>query len=114
MSETTTTAPVATTTAEKTQAVNDSLRSPQFIVAMYGMTIAALTTMCVMLVKDLNALQGAIAGTVIATSLMPMAFYFGSSKGSQDKTTIATQTAPTTTTVNAPPATVTTTTGATP
>lgn len=74
-----------TTTPPASPLPTESFLTPQFIIALFGMTIAALAGMAVMLLKDMNAIQGGMAGTLIAGGMLPMTFYFGSSKGSQDK-----------------------------
>ena len=95
------------TPATKTSPPSDSLRSPQFILAMYAMTIVAGTVVGIFLKNNeglLNIGVGFIFGTLAAGVI---GFYFGSSKGSQAKDdVIAAQAAGNTT----PPGTVTTTT----
>lgn len=66
----------------------EPLLTAQFIVAIYALTILAATMVGVMLVRDLTPLQGAIASSVVTGSLTGvLGFYFGSSKGSQNKDT---------------------------
>lgn len=129
MSDTTTTSevtpivvvPSAPSTAQ--QMANDSLMSPQFILAVMLLVIAA-GTIAAVFIKGNPEVQNVIAGTVIGTILGAITgFYYGSSKGSQNKdaATIlpATSVTPppipgTVVTTTTPPATVTTTTGQTP
>ena len=103
MSETITTTPVAKP---------ETLLTAQFVIALCGLGLAAGTIAALFMVKEVTALQGTIAGSIISLAVgNVMQFYFGSSKGSQDKDAkIVTQSAPpppgstTTTTTTAAPA----------
>jgi hypothetical protein len=81
--------------AAQQAAANDSLGSQQFVLATIVLTIVAGTVIAVFLKGD-PAVQNVVAGTVIGTGMgSVVGFYFGSSKGSQNKDSIlAAQTAP--------------------
>jgi len=84
---------------------NDSLLSPQFILAAM-LIIVAGGTIAAVFIKGDTAVQNVVAGTVIGTALGSItSFYFGSSKGSQNKDAIlaAQQTPPQTTEQGAKP-----------
>lgn len=76
-------------------AANDSLGSQQFILAIIVLGIVAGTIVAVFLKGD-PAVQNVVAGTVIGTGMGGVVgFFFGSSKGSQNKDALmAAQTIP--------------------
>ena len=86
----------------------DPLVTPQFVIALVGLAVLAGTIAAVFTVKEVTALQGTIAGSVISGCLGIFGFYFGSSKGSQNKD--ATMAALTTSANTPPPGSTTTTT----
>lgn len=64
----------------------EPLLTAQFIIALCGLVILALTLTGVFLIKDLSPLQGTIAGAVVSGIMGSiMQFFFGSSKSSQGK-----------------------------
>ena len=108
MSQTTTTTSPAVATAQ--ELANDSLLSPQFILAVATMAIVAGTVVAVLLHGDDGNIK-LVLGFVFGMGSGVGAFYFGSSKSSQAKDAVlAGQVAPPPGTVVTTPATVTTTT----
>ena len=104
-----------TTTTPVTQSV-DNLWSPQTLVALYGITIVAAAIAGVFIKGDVPTIQ-LVIGVVLGYGSAVFSFYFGSSKGSQNKDAALIAATPTTTTTVTPAATTTTTTptpGATP
>ena len=94
--------------------IRTTLLTPQTLIGYMGMGIAGAVVGAVMVWGDPQTKSQTI-GAVLGIMGMIVGFYFGSSSSSQSKDeTIARRdlSAPTTTTVTAPPATVTATTGA--
>lgn len=84
MSETTTVVTPAPVPTNDTQP-EDSLRSPQFIIASLAMVIVAGTVAAVFARGDLPSINLAIGFVFGALGSAPLGFYFGSSQGSQKK-----------------------------
>lgn len=85
MSDTTTPETPKTTSAEKRQAVNDSLISQQFILGIYAMTIVAMTVGAVFVRGNDSAINVALGFIFGSMGGGVISFFFGSSKGSQSK-----------------------------
>lgn len=67
------------------QAANNSLMSPQTIIGLALLVIGAATVAGVFIKGDLQSIN-LVAGVVIGSTISGVSgFYFGSSKGSQDK-----------------------------
>lgn len=92
-----------------TQSV-DNLWSPQTLVALYGITIVAAAIAGVFIKGDVPTIQ-LVIGVVLGYGSAVFSFYFGSSKGSQNKdAALAASVTPTTTTTITPTVATTTTT----
>ncbi len=102
------------TSATKLQTVNDSLTSQQFILGCFAMTIVAGTVAAVFMRGEdaaINVVMGFVFGSLGSGV---SGFYFGSSKGSQNKDAALAAKEATMTTVSGIPPVVTTTTGTQP
>ncbi len=76
--------------AAKLQAVNDSLTAQQFLLGMYAMTIVAGTVAAVFIRGNESAINVALGFVFGSMGAGVTGFYFGSSKGSQNKDSLLT------------------------
>ena len=104
--------PLPNPSSKKTQqSANDSLLSPQFVLAVFAMMIVAGTVAAVFWRQNDSAINVALGFVFGSLGSGVIGFYFGSSKGSQNKDAlIATETIPPvgTTTTTVTPVTTTT------